>query len=45
MIDWLRWFNNRVNRPVLLLMDNFGILTPKKALVFWIYNVILSKAT
>jgi DDE superfamily endonuclease/Fission yeast centromere protein N-terminal domain/Tc5 transposase DNA-binding domain len=24
MIEWLRWFDNRVGRPVLLLMDNFG---------------------
>jgi hypothetical protein len=24
MIEWLKWFDNRAGRPVLLLMDNFG---------------------
>jgi hypothetical protein len=24
MVEWLRWFDNRVQRPVLLLMDNFN---------------------
>jgi hypothetical protein len=22
IVEWLRWFDNRVQRPVLLLMDN-----------------------
>ena len=24
MVEWLRWFDNRVNRRVLLLLDNFS---------------------
>jgi hypothetical protein len=24
MTEWLRWFDKRASRPVLLLMDNFG---------------------
>jgi hypothetical protein len=24
MLKWLQWFNARVQRPVLLLMDNFS---------------------
>jgi hypothetical protein len=24
MIEWLKWFDNRAGRPILLLMDNFG---------------------
>ena len=25
MVEWLKWFDARVKRPVLLLMDNFSI--------------------
>jgi hypothetical protein len=24
MVEWLRWFDNRAQRTVLLLMDNFS---------------------